>query len=47
MAANTNYILGNQFLVYDSSSNALAFSTECTLTVSSDTIDCANKNLGY
>jgi len=47
MPAATQYILGNQFLVYDSSSNALAYSTECTLSVSADQIDCSNKNLGW
>ena len=40
------YLLGNQFFVYDSSANPIAYATECTLSVSADTIDTTNKQSG-
>ncbi len=45
MANTANYILGNELFVYDGST-AIAYATDATLSVSSDTIDCANKQVG-
>lgn len=40
------YLLGNEFFVYDSSANPIAYATECTLSVSADTISTSNKQSG-
>lgn len=40
------YVLGNEFFVYDASSNAIAYATDCTLSVSAETIDTSNKQSG-
>lgn len=40
------YVLGNEFFVYDASSNAIAYATDCNLSVSADTIDTSNKQSG-
>lgn len=52
-----NYVLGNEFMVLDASLDAsgnmqsgtkiLGYGTECTLSMSADQIDTANKQLGY
>jgi len=42
----TNYILGNEFFVYDSSSNPIAYATTATLTTTAETISTANKQSG-
>lgn len=44
--ASTNYILGNELFVYDGT-EPIAYATDATLSVSSDTIDCQNKNVGW
>lgn len=42
---DATYILGNELFVYDGS-DPIAYATDCTLTVSSDTIDTSNKQSG-
>lgn len=44
--ATGNYILGNELFVYDGTS-PIAYATDATLSVSSDTIECGNKQLGF
>lgn len=45
---NKNFILGNELFVFDASTGTpLAYSTECSLSVSADNIDCSNKMSGW
>lgn len=43
-----NYLLGENFFVYtgDTNEKPLAYSTECALSISGDTIDVSSKNDG-
>lgn len=46
--AASQYLLGENFFVYtgDTNEKPLAYSTECTLSISGDTIDVSSKNDG-
>lgn len=46
--AASQYLLGENFFVYtgDTNEKPIAYSTDCTLTISGDTIDVSSKNDG-
>ena len=46
--AASHYLLGENFFVYtgDSTKTPIGYSTECTLSISGDTIDVSSKNSG-
>lgn len=42
---DVKYILGNELFIYDGS-DPIAYATDATLSISSDTIDCQSKQSG-
>lgn len=45
--AQENFVLGNEFFVFDGSTGVpLAYATECSLSISADTIETSNKMSG-